>query len=336
MNKVTNMEITTNNINDANIADNTLPSSPIKTNKKPKTVASRYLKTLQQIHALTVGIVSTIGFIVAIVLLALGNSLSTSEILFYLGLTLIIGIGTTAGYHRHFTHRSFQASTPVRVILAILGSMAAQGPLIFWVALHRLHHEHSDRPGDPHSPHFHGEGLGGLLRGLWHAHFAWTINYDVPNATYYANDLLRDKVLSKVSQMYFLWVFLGFLIPSVAGGLLRGSWTGVFYGFLWGGLVRLFFWHNMVWCITSVAHVFGSRPLDSHDQSTNNFLLAIPTLGESWHNNHHAFPNSAVAGLYWWQIDPTSWVIRTMEKLGLVWDVKKPTARMIEVKTKTN
>ncbi|WP_226889347.1 acyl-CoA desaturase [Nostoc sp. MG11] len=309
--------------------------APTKVKRQKKTVTSSYLKTLQQIHALTVGLVSCLGFVIAVALLLAGNTLSPIEIGTYLALTVVIGIGTTAGFHRHFTHKSFQAAMPVRVVLAVLGSMAAQGPLIFWVALHRLHHEHSDRPGDPHSPHFHGKGFFGMLRGLWHAHFAWTIDYDAPNATYYANDLLRDKVLSKVSQMYFLWVFLGFLIPTVAGGFLRGSWTGAFYGFLWGGLVRLFFWHNMVWCITSVAHVFGSRPLESHDMSTNNFLLAIPTLGESWHNNHHAFPNSAMAGLKWWQIDPSGWVIRALEKLGLVWDVKTPTARMMEAKTRT-
>jgi stearoyl-CoA desaturase (delta-9 desaturase) len=309
-------------------------TTPIPGSREKKIVSSTYLKKLQQIHALTVALVSFLGVIVAIALLATGHPLTPLEIASYLVLTFVIGLGTSAGFHRHFTHRSFQAATPIRVLLAILGSMAAQGPLIFWVALHRLHHEHSDRPGDPHSPHFHGSGFWGILRGLWHAHFAWSINHDVPNATYYANDLIKDKLMSKLSQWYFLWVFLGLLIPTLIGFAIRGSLTGACYGFIWGGLVRMFFWHNMVWCITSVAHVIGTRPLESHDLSTNNFWLAIPTLGESWHNNHHAFPNSAMAGLSWWQIDPAGWAIRTLEFLGLVWDVKVPTSGMIAAKTR--
>lgn len=306
------------------------------TSKKPKkTIANARLQAAQHLHALVVSSSSLLGLVVAISLLLLGNPISAVEIGIFLGCTVVIGTGTSVGFHRHFTHRSFKATTPVRVAFAILGSMAAQGPLIFWVALHRLHHEHSDQPGDPHSPHFHGSDFIGMVRGLWYAHVAWTFSYEVPNATYYASDLLRDKVLLKVSQMYFFWVFLGLLIPTALGGVLAGTWMGAFYGFLWGGLVRMFFWHNMVWCITSVAHVFGNRPLDSGDKSTNNFWLAIPTMGESWHNNHHAFPHAAITGLEWWQIDLSGWVIRALEKVGLVWDVKLPTASMIAAKKLT-
>ncbi|NEO03205.1 MAG: acyl-CoA desaturase [Moorea sp. SIO3I7] len=312
---------------------NAVNDTPRRSRKPKKTIANARLKAAQHLHALVVSSVSLMGLVVALTLLILGNPIGLVEIGLFVGCTFVIGIGTSVGFHRYFTHRSFKATMPVRVILAILGSMAAQGPLIFWVALHRLHHEHSDQPSDPHSPHFHGSGFLGLLRGLWHAHIGWTFKHEVPNATYYANELIKDKVISKINQMYFIWVFLGLLIPSILGGVLTRTWMGVFYGFLWGGLVRMFFWHNMVWCITSLAHVFGHRPLDSHDQSTNNFWLAIPTLGESWHNNHHAFPHSAITGFEWWQFDLSGWIIRALEGSGLAWDVKVPTKSMIKTKT---
>ena len=247
---------------------------------------------------------------------------------------LTVGIGTTVGYHRHFTHCSFKAVMPVRVALAILGSMAAQGTLFFWVALHRRHHECSDATGDPHSPFVNDRGKehGSRLRGLWHAYIGWTFGHEVPNALHYARDLIREPVLAQANRFYFLWVAIGLALPTVLGGVLHGTWVGALSGLVWGGFVRIFLWHNMIWIITSIAHIIGRRDFKSDDKSTNNIWLALPTLGESFHNNHHAFPKAAIMGLKWWQIDIGGWIIVLLEKLGLAWDVWRPTPAMMERK----
>lgn len=297
-----------------------------------RTISSPKLEAAQHIHAIVVGVGSLLGVIAAIALILLGHPIGKTEVGLFLVCTVIIGVGTSVGFHRYFTHRSFKASRPVHIALAILGSMAAQGPVIFWVALHRLHHELSDKSGDPHSPNLHGDGILDRIRGLWYAHVGWTYKYAVPNANYYAGDMIRDKTISKISKQYLWWVAIGLLIPAVLGGLFTQTWFGVLTGFLWGGLVRMFFWHNMVWCITSVAHVIGTRPLKSGDLSTNNFWLAIPTMGESWHNNHHAFPHVAIVGFEWWQLDPSGWLIRAMETMGWVWDVKVASPGKISAK----
>jgi stearoyl-CoA desaturase (delta-9 desaturase) len=223
----------------------------------------------------------------------------------------------------------------MRVILAILGCMAAQGPLISWVALHRRHHECSDHKGDPHSPNpeLLGAGLFGQLRGLWHAHIGWLTNHEFPSPVYYAPELLRDKTISKINRYYAVWIGLGLLIPSVLGGILHGSWLGAFQGFLWGGAVRLFVVDNAILSINSFSHAYGTHPFNTNDNSRNNPWVAIPTWGESWQNNHHAFESSAAIGLKWWQIDLGYSLIWLLEKFGFVWDVNLPTAKMIEAKS---
>lgn len=314
------------NVFDQNQRSNYLPKRP------KKTIESDYIKNLQWRHALIVNWFSFLGVVIASILILSGNPVSSVEVGLFAGMWFLTEIGIIVGFHRHFTHCSFQAATPVRIVLSILGSMAAQGSLVFWVSLHRLHHEYSDKQGDPHSPHLHGESLLERLRGLWHSYIGWTLNHPVANPNHYASDLLRDQVISKVNKLYLVWVLLGLAIPTVLGGILRGSWAGAFYGFLWGGPVRMYLTHNLVWSITSIAHVFGNRPLNSKDRSTNNIWIALPTLGESWHNNHHAFPNAAIVGWKWWQIDIAGWIVRALEKLGLIWDVKVPTASMIQAK----
>jgi stearoyl-CoA desaturase (Delta-9 desaturase) len=217
-----------------------------------------------------------------------------------------------------------KASQPMRIIFAILGSMAAQGALISWVAVHRRHHEYSDLPGDPHSPNLHGKGFWGTIRGLWHSHIGWLIDHEYPNPTAYAPEVLRDKTISKVSRQYVTWIVLGLVIPTVIGGLLHGSLIGALQGFLWGGLVRLFLVDNIILSVNSLSHVYGTHPFETGDDSR-----------ESWQNNHHAFATSASIGLKWWQIDFGAWVVRILEKLGLVWDVNVPSANMMEAKRMT-
>lgn len=242
----------------------------------------------------------------------------------------IVGIGV--GYHRLLTHRAFQTTKPIRIMLAILGSLAAQGPVLFWTALHRRHHAVSDRPGDPHSPHLHGEGIVNSLLGFWHAHTGWLFVHQVNDWSLYVPDLIKDRTLFRINRLYFLWVSLGVLIPGAVDGLISHSWAGVAKGILWGGLARISATHHTTWSVNSICHIVGSRPFKTKDFSANNFWLALPSFGESWHNNHHAFPTSAFHGLRWWQIDLSAYVIKLLKVLGLAWDVKVPSeARMREL-----
>ncbi|MFN4244362.1 MAG: acyl-CoA desaturase [Tepidisphaerales bacterium] len=251
---------------------------------------------------------------------------------------LLTAGGVTVGFHRHFTHKSFSTSRPVQWLLGILGSMSMQGTLLGWVATHRCHHQFSDRPGDPHSPHVDhdhahmGGGLTGLVKGYLHAHLGWLFHDDPANLAKYIPDLLSDPTAQRISRLFVLWVALGILLPGVALGLLTGTWWGFFSGMLWGGLVRLFLVHHVTWSINSACHLWGQRTYKSHDHSRNNALFGVLALGEGWHNNHHAFPTSARHGLEWWQFDLSYLLIRSMAALGLVWDVKTPSRHRLEAR----
>ena len=207
----------------------------------------------------------------------------------------------------------------MRAALAIMGAMSGQGPVIYWVALHRLHHEHSDEALDPHSPRF-----GSKVRGFWHAHIGWMFRHDIPNTAFYAKDLLKDALLARVNRLYPLWFAMGFLLPTTIGGLMTHTLWGAFEGLLWGGFVRLFFLQHVIWSINSVCHVFGARPHPTRDWSRNNAWLAIPSFGESWHNNHHHAPSCAVHGTEPWQIDVAGSAIRLLSLLGLARRVNLP------------
>jgi stearoyl-CoA desaturase (Delta-9 desaturase) len=268
--------------------------------------------------------------VVAAILFTWGRGVGPSD-LFLLAVMYLFGVlGIEVGFHRYFSHKAFQAQAGVCAALAILGSMAAQGPILFWAATHRRHHAHSDEPGDPHTPHIGGRGWLGLLRGLWHAHIGWLFLADTTDVGKYAPDLLRDRLILKLNNFYPLWLLLGLTVPALAGGLLTWSWTGCLTGFLWGGLVRTFLVHHATWSVNSLCHVFGDRPFDTHDQSTNNPWLVPSSLGGSWHNNHHAFPTAARNSLRWWQLDPSGWFVSLLEASGLVWNAKVPTEEMIQ------
>jgi stearoyl-CoA desaturase (delta-9 desaturase) len=241
-----------------------------------------------------------------------------------LGMYVVTAVGITVGYHRLFTHRSFETYRIVQFLLGVFGSMALQGSLLKWVGLHRRHHAYSDRPGDPHSPHLHGGGLRGLLVGLWHAHLGWIFQADPPDLDHYVKDLSQSGLLRRVSALFPLWVLVGLLIPALLGGLIAGSWMGVWTGLIWGGLVRLFLVHHVTWSVNSICHIWGMRPYRSNDESRNNFLFGVLALGEGWHHSHHTFPTSARHGLRWWQIDVSYWIIRMLALLHLAWNVKVP------------
>lgn len=236
---------------------------------------------------------------------------------------LLTAIGITVGFHRLLTHRSFQTSKPLEYTFAVLGSMAVQGPAISWVADHRKHHAHTDEEGDPHSPHVgHDDGVRGVLAGLWHAHSGWLMSTQGrADWKRYAPDLYEDQGMRFISRRFPALVLVSLALPALAGWIVSGTLAGAATGLLWGGLVRIFFVHHITWSVNSVCHFLGSRRFDTDDRSTNVFWLALPSLGESWHHNHHAFPRSAVHGLKRWELDPSALIIAAMEKLGLARNV---------------
>jgi stearoyl-CoA desaturase (Delta-9 desaturase) len=269
--------------------------------------------------------VPVLGLVAAIVLVCL-RGFSWIDLGLLVGMYLATGIGMTVGFHRLFTHRSFRTVRPVEFILGVLGSMTIQGTLFEWVGRHRLHHRHSDRAGDPHSPHPRGQGFLGLVGSFWHAHMAWAFAPNPRDLASFAGDLRRSGLLRMVNALFPLWAILGLLIPA-AIGLAAGGWPGALTGFLWGGLIRVFLVHHVTAGINSVCHLWGTQPYPEQDQSRNNAILGVLALGEGWHNNHHAFPSSARQGLRWWQLDIAYWVIRALVLCRLAWNVRLPAAK---------
>jgi stearoyl-CoA desaturase (delta-9 desaturase) len=231
--------------------------------------------------------------------------------------------GITVGFHRLLTHRSFQTFKPAEYAFAIFGSMAVEGPVIGWVSDHRRHHAFADEEGDPHSPHIGEDGEeAATLRGLWHAHLGWLFDHPTAEgAEKYAPDLLEDRGMRFISRWFPLWVTLGLAIPFVIGWAVTGTLTAGLEALFWAGLVRIFLVHHVTFSINSICHFFGRRRFETDDESTNVFWLAIPSLGESWHHNHHAFPRSATHGLRWWEVDIGGLIVRAMKRLGLAWNV---------------
>ncbi|HZI86217.1 MAG TPA: acyl-CoA desaturase [Pyrinomonadaceae bacterium] len=294
-------------------------------------------RALRRQRTIVIGVVLIpfVGFLTALILLW-GRGVGYVEFMLMLVMYVVSVLGIEVGFHRLFAHQSFQTNRLLRAAFAVCGSLAAQGPVIFWVAIHRRHHAYSDRPGDPHSPNLNREGFNGSLRGLWHAHVGWLFNFENTEWARYAPDLLRDRTLFRLNQLYPLWIFLGLLVPTVLGAVLTQTWSGAVNGFVWGGLARICLVHHSVWSVNSLCHSFGSRAFPSGDLSRNNIFLTPFSMGGSWHNNHHAFPASAKAGLSWWQIDPSGWLIQILEAMGLAWNVKRPSAEMIEKAKRTH
>lgn len=254
-----------------------------------------------------------------------GRGITWLDLGLMLGMYVATVLGITVGFHRLFTHRSFETTRAVKFVLGVLGSMAVQGRLFKWVALHRRHHQHSDDVDDPHSPHHYGRGFWSVLRGMWHSHVGWIFDADPPDLERYVRDLEQDNTLRGVDRWFFAWAALGLLIPAVIGAAVFRTWNGALWAFVWGGLVRMLLVHHVTWSINSVCHLWGGRPYESGDESRNNYLFGLVALGEGWHNTHHAFPTSSRHGLQWWQPDVSYWVIRSLAAVGLAWDLKLPT-----------
>jgi stearoyl-CoA desaturase (delta-9 desaturase) len=268
-------------------------------------------------------VVPFVGVLVAIVLLW-NRAVDAVDIGLLIVLYLLTGLGITVGFHRLLTHRAFRTYPWVERTFAILGSLSVQGSVMDWVADHRKHHAHSDEEGDPHSPHVgHGSGL----RGLWHAHTGWLLeNQGQADWKRYAGELYEDPSMRRIGRRFPLLALLSLAVPTVLGFVLDGfTLGGALRGLVWGGLVRIFLVHHVTWSVNSVCHFFGRRRFEVEDQSTNVAWLSLPSLGESWHHNHHAFPRSAYHGLRWWEVDVSGLVITTLERLGLAWNVVRIT-----------
>jgi stearoyl-CoA desaturase (delta-9 desaturase) len=263
------------------------------------------------------------GVIVAIVLLW-RRAVDVADLAILAGMYLVTASAVTVGFHRLLTHRAFATYPWIERTFALLGSLAVQGSVLDWVADHRKHHAHTDREGDPHSPHVHHSGG---LRGLLYAHVGWLLHTQgQADWKRYAAELYEDPVMRRIGRGFPALVALSLAIPTLAG-FAAGGFTaaGALQGLIWGGLVRIFLVHHVTWSVNSVCHFFGRRRFAVEDRSTNVAWLALPSLGESWHHNHHAFPRSAFHGLRWYEIDLSGMAIATMARLGLAWDVVRIT-----------
>jgi stearoyl-CoA desaturase (delta-9 desaturase) len=283
------------------------------------------------------GLVTVIPFLAVIVAgwQVWGSALNWTDVFLFVFLYFFTGLGITVGFHRLLTHRAFKTTPWMRGLFGILGSAAIEGPVISWVADHRKHHTFSDEHGDPHSPHVdHGGGWKGVMKGLFHAHVGWIfIHTQRGNKERFTPDLLKDPVVSWVDGTFIYWAILGLLLPFFLGWIIGGTVVAGLTGLLWGGLVRVFVLHHFTYSINSLCHTFGRKEFETTDESRNLALIAIPTLGEAYHNSHHAFPTSATHGLRWWQIDISSLVINGLEKTGLAWDVVRVSPERQQAKT---
>ncbi|WP_329045784.1 acyl-CoA desaturase [Amycolatopsis sp. NBC_01488] len=255
---------------------------------------------------------------------AWGWGLGWTDVALTAGCYFLTGLGVTIGFHRYFTHGAFKANRPLRIALAVTGSMAMQGPVIGWVADHRRHHAYADRDGDPHSPWRYGTTAGALAKGFWHAHMGWLFDRRKTNAQRFAPDLLADRDIVRIDRWFPALTVVTLLAPALIGGLVTLSWWGALTAFFWAGLVRVAVLHHVTWSVNSLCHLIGDRPYAARDKSANFWPLAIASMGESWHNCHHADPTGARHGVRRGQLDLSARVIWFFEKLGWATDVRWP------------
>ncbi len=298
-------------------------AAPIATIRSRTSLASQVV-TLAAVALPPLGLLSAMGIL-------WGVAFHPVDLVLLATMYVVCAFGTTIGFHRYFTHRGFEARTPVKATLAILGCMTMQGPLTQWVTDHRKHHALSDKEGDPHSPHVgHGDGPWEAVKGFAHAHVGWLFTLKgMERGREYGRDLYEDRLVRTIDRLYLVWVVVTLGVPFFVGHMVGGSWQRGVEALVWGGLLRIFLYQHATFSVNSICHMFGRRDYPSRDESRNNWLVALLVFGEGWHNNHHAFPSSARHGLQPWQLDISWWVIRALEKLGLVWNVKHPAAEQL-------
>ena len=292
---------------------------------RTRTSVASQLVTLLAVAVPPIGLFSAMG-------LLWGVAFHWVDLVLLVSLYVVCAFGTTIGFHRYFTHRGFETGTGLKATLAILGCMTMQGPLTQWVTDHRKHHALSDKDGDPHSPHAgHGDGPLAALRGFVHAHVGWLFTLKgMERGREYGKDLYEDRLVRTIDRLYLLWVVVTLGIPFGIGYLVGGTLGAGLSGLVWGGLLRIFLYQHATFSVNSICHMFGRRDYPSRDESRNNWLVALLVFGEGWHNNHHAFPSSARHGLGRRQLDLSWWVIRALERLGLVWNVKTPSRAQLD------
>ncbi len=262
--------------------------------------------------------------LLAAIPVAWGWGLGWHDVIIALAFYYFTGLGISIGFHRYFTHRSFKANQGLRIVLAIAGSMAIEGPILTWVADHRRHHKYSDREGDPHSPWRFGNDWRALLKGLAWAHIGWMFDGNHTSTEKFCPDLLADRKIAGISRRFALLTAISLLAPALIGGLWSWSWQGAVTAFFWAALVRVAFLHHVTWSINSICHTFGKEEFEVRDKSRNVNWLAILSFGESWHNLHHADPTCARHGALRGQIDIAARLIWLFEKAGWVYDVRWP------------
>jgi stearoyl-CoA desaturase (delta-9 desaturase) len=263
---------------------------------------------------------------------AWGWGLGWHDIVLALIFYVISGLGISAGFHRYFTHSSFKANRPLRIALAVAGSLAFEGPLLNWVADHRRHHKYSDREGDPHSPWRFGTDTRSLAKGLGYAHMGWMFEGNRTSQDKFCPDLLADPDMRRISRWFPLFVVVSLLAPALAGGLWSMSLHGAITAFFWAGLVRVALLQHVTWSINSICHTFGKEEFETRDKARNVAWLAIASFGESWHNLHHADPTCARHGVVKGQIDISARLIWFFEKLGWAHDVRWPSETRLSPK----
>jgi stearoyl-CoA desaturase (delta-9 desaturase) len=286
--------------------------------------------------ALFANMLPYIGFFTVIGLIASGHPVHWFEVILFLSGHFLAMIGLEVGYHRYFAHKAFKTHPWFEALLAILGSSSFQGGVILWTSIHRRHHAHTDTALDPHSPVVpQGSSLAVRMKGFLNAHIGWVFDQNKVKPMGWERlvaDMFRVPSLFRLHVNYWKWGLLGLLLPAIAGGLWYQSWYGVWTGFLWGGLLRVFSATQMMHCTNSFGHTIGSRMFRRADNSRNNNLTTFISIGLSLHNNHHAFPGAANLQFRWWQLDLAGMLISLLEKLGIVWDVRHTGAGVIEEK----
>jgi stearoyl-CoA desaturase (delta-9 desaturase) len=270
--------------------------------------------------------------LIAAVPFAWGWGLGWTDVGIAAGFYIVSSLGVTVGYHRYFTHGAFKAKRPLRIALALAGSLASQGSVVAWVADHRRHHAFSDREGDPHSPWLFGTSPAAIAKGFWHAHMGWLFGRDKTNAERFAPDLLADKDILLVDRLFVPMTIVTLALPAVLGGLITMSWWGAVTALFWAGFVRVGFLHHITWSVNSICHMIGDRPFVSRDRAANFWPLALLSMGESWHNSHHADPTGARHGVMRGQLDISARVIWIFEKFGWATNVRWPKPERLAAK----
>ncbi|MPZ80401.1 MAG: acyl-CoA desaturase [Actinophytocola sp.] len=298
---------------------------------EPKPLIGRR-RSLPETYVVKLFILIPFLALVAAVPLAWGWGLGWADIGLATGFYLVSSLGVTVGYHRYFTHGSFKAKRPLRIALALAGGLASQGSVIAWVADHRRHHAFSDREGDPHSPWLFGTSPAAIAKGFWHAHMGWLFERDQTNADRFAPDLIADPDIRLADKLFIPLTVVTIALPGVLGAVITWSWWGGLTALFWAGLVRIAFLHHVTWSVNSICHMVGSRPFESRDKAANFWPLAILSMGESWHNSHHADPTGARHGVLRGQLDISARVIWIFEKLGWATNVRWPNPERLAAK----